>query len=324
MYLGVDGGGTLTRALIVDEEGRAIGVGQAGPANIHQVDRKTVRKNFHKAISSALLEVGEGDYSLTSACFGLAGSSAPESKERLMSVINSLPYIQGVNVKLMTDAEIALRGGLIDEPGLLLIAGTGSVCMGRNSEGELIRTGGWGVLADDAGSGLWIGRKAIEIAVRQADGRLSEGDLGNAVFEELGIASMDQIVSVLHSSALSKAKIAQLALLVTRFAENGDEVSLHLVDQAISEIVALLRATLTKAGLQHSDVITVGGLVAPGTWFRKRLDSVVARELAGTVLRSPRLSPVSGAIIEALRLDGEELDSGFYENVETASRFFMK
>ncbi len=322
MFLGVDGGGTLTRALLVDETGRVLGAGQAGPSNINQVDRKAIRRNLHKAVSCALLEVDSDEYTLESACFGLAGSSAPESKEKLLAIIGQLSQFKNVKIKLTTDAEIALRGGLIDDPGLLLIAGTGSVCMGRNKKGDLVRTGGWGLLADDAGSALWIGRRSIEIAVRQADGRLAEGDLGKQVFEALEIDSIDSIVSVLHSPSLSKAKIAQLSLVVTQLAEADDEVALSIVDQAIQELVSLIRSTFPKIGLRHSDVIAVGGLTTEGTWFRKRLDGVIARELTGTVLRSPTLSPVCGSIIEALRLANVELDLMFNENVVKASYFF--
>lgn len=324
MYLGIDGGGTLTRALLVNELGEILGAGQSGPSNIHQVEPRTIRRNIQKAINGALMEVGDADYTLATACYGLAGSSAPEARTRLEGIIAKVTPAASVATRVTTDAEIALGGGLLGESGLLLIAGTGSICLGRDNTGTVHRTGGWGFLADDGGGALSVGRQAIEHAVRQADGRQPLSKLGTMIFKELGIGSVDDIVSVLYSPKLTKTKIGQLAPTVMQLAVQGDGVALSIANTAIDEISNLIRTTLKKTNLTSSEVVAVGGMMTEDSWFRKAVESAVTKQAPGTTLRSPELPPVAGAIIEARKMDAATVDAAFINNLRKGIEFFSQ
>src|SRR5919206_589441 len=166
--VGVDGGGTKTEAVIMDANQQVIGDGLAGPSNPLRVGISGAAAAVREAIDSACAaaKLRRGD--LIAAQIGLAGARRRELRERMRETLTPL----GIGtIEVVTDAEIALYGATNGAPGLVLIAGTGSICCGRSTRGKRTCAGGWGPLAGDEGSGAWLARRALQAVAQAADGR---------------------------------------------------------------------------------------------------------------------------------------------------------
>ena len=125
------------------------------------------------------------------------------------------------------DTVAGLTGGLSGRPGLALIAGTGSACLGVNAHGERWLCGGWGALADDVGSAPWVGLRALQAAVRAEDGRAGPTALRDIVFGFLGLTEPRQFISRVHNQGLERAELGRLAPLVADACRSGDGAAGH-------------------------------------------------------------------------------------------------
>lgn len=291
-FLGIDGGGTRTRALLVDARGRALHQAESGPGNLHAVGPEAVAANLAAAIADCRKAVGVPP---TATCLGLAGASSRQTRARLEAILREQAL---GTVELTTDAHIALEGAFDGGPGTLLIAGTGSVCLSRTESGDLRRAGGWGWLADDAGSGFCIGREAITRALRENDGRSPESGLRRLVFDTLQIAETADIIDRLHHPTLTPQEVAALAPGVCELAASGDPAALDICRSATAELAALVRAGCGESPGSARHLVLSGGLLKPASWFSQKL----AEELAEFPIVEPARSPVEGAAERARRL----------------------
>src|SRR2546423_13077785 len=165
-FLGVDGGGTKTHAVLLDEHERLLGEGFAGPSNPLRVGVASAAAAVREAIDGACDAAGVRRADIAACEVGLAGVRRSDLRERMRDSLTSL----GISsLEVVTDADIALYGATNGAPGVVLIAGTGSICCGRNARGKRVCAGGWGPLAGDEGGGSWLGRRALQ-AVAQAAG----------------------------------------------------------------------------------------------------------------------------------------------------------
>src|ERR1041384_7627175 len=166
--LGVDGGGTKTHAVVADEHGRMLGEGFAGPSNPLRVGVNAAAAAVREAVDQACDAARVRRTDVVAAEVGLAGVRRADLRERMRESLLGL----GVNsVEVVTDAEIALYGATGGAPGLVLIAGTGSICCGRNARSKRACAGGWGPLAGDEGGGAWLARRALQAVAQASDGR---------------------------------------------------------------------------------------------------------------------------------------------------------
>src|SRR5215472_2355323 len=168
VFLGVDGGGTKTLAVVMDEENGVLGEGAAGPSNPLRVGVASAAAAIREAIdrACAAAHVRRGD--IIAGRIGLAGARRAELRTRMVDAIRNLDI---GDIEVVGDADIALFGATDGEPGVVLIAGTGSICCGVDERGERACAGGWGPLAGDEGSGAWIARRALRAIAHAADGR---------------------------------------------------------------------------------------------------------------------------------------------------------
>jgi glucosamine kinase len=311
VFLGVDGGGTQTRSLLVDEHGSVLGRGLAGSSNLHQIDAATFRANLRSVVEQAFVGRDTGSIELSAACFGLAGVSSPQAHEQAQAVIAELKLSPEATISILTDAHIALTGGLAGAPGIVLLAGTGSACFGTDAEGQLHRTGGWGSIADDGGSGGWMGRQALECALRQADGRRSGEALKNAIFTQLKINSLDDIIQRLHGEAIEWHELAALCPTVVQLAQSGDADADQIVQRAIDELVALVRATAAKLDLNPIALVLMGGLIDNDNFFTRRFTQQMHLAVPQINLQPPLLPPVAGAVLQAFKLVQNRIPTAF-------------
>jgi glucosamine kinase len=178
-YLGVDGGGTKTTCAVGDES-RLLATATAGPSNIVRVGEAQARESLQQAVRQACVAAGITPAQVAHTCVGGSGAARPEVAA---IVRRSLAEILGTPIDVVGDMQIALEAAFDTGPGVIVIAGTGSIAYGRNSQGTTARAGGWGFAIGDEGSAHWIGRAAVGAVLRAADlsfGDLSSGDRSSA------------------------------------------------------------------------------------------------------------------------------------------------
>jgi N-acetylglucosamine kinase-like BadF-type ATPase len=265
-YLGLDGGGTKTAAVILDADGVERGRGLGGPGNIATNDDETLRQSMRQATRSALRAAGLSvETVFAGGCAGVAGFSAEERRaafdELLRDTVSAEMY------RLEPDYVIAYWGATHGEPGIVVIAGTGAVSHGRNADGESVKEDGLGYLLGDRGSGFNLGLRALRYTLR----RLQEGKtdpLTEAVLRHLGAATQNEIVQWLYGN-FSPARVATLAPIVGALAEQGDSAARTQVAEMARRLRHAVRQVRHKLWLpRETPVYPLGGLWQIGTFFQ--------------------------------------------------------
>ncbi|HJR08488.1 MAG TPA: BadF/BadG/BcrA/BcrD ATPase family protein [Pyrinomonadaceae bacterium] len=295
VVLGVDGGGTKTQAIITDEEGRALGEGLAGPSNPLRVGVSNAAAAVREAVDRACAAARVHRTDIASAEVGLAGVRRADLKERMT---DALQRTLGINsIEVVTDADIALYGATNGKPGLVLIAGTGSICCGRSARRKHVCAGGWGPLAGDEGSGSWIARRALQAVARASDGRGGATSLGEAACQYFNVASQDDLSLAIYAPSMTNERIAGFARHVIEAAGARDAVATEIVADAGRELAALARTVIQKLRIERErfQVAYVGGVFAAGELVLAPLRAGVKRVAPQAFLAPPQLSPAVAA-----------------------------
>jgi len=298
-FLGVDGGQSSTSALVGDESGRVLGVGHAGPSHYLGADENHARFNdaIGGAVRSASAAAGMTEAHFAAACLGLSGGSA--GKEALVREI-----VTAEHYSITNDAVIALLGATAGDPGVIAIAGTGSIAYGRNEEGRTARAGGWGYMFGDEGGAFDLVRQSVRAALRHEEGWGHSTALREALLQATGAVSVNGLLHLFYTPAYPRAKIASYAQLVDEAATNGDATAreiLHTAAQALATIVAAVRRQLFDRG-KPARTSYIGGVFRSAI-LRERFAKLVELE-SGAPVRPPAYGPAAGALIAAYRLAG--------------------
>ena len=299
--LGIDGGGTKTQAIILDERGNLCGVGIGGSANYDAVGLEVAQVSIQHAVEAAARQAHLHPQHFDSAFLGIAGVVSGRDKAIVHNMSESLSLSKQVGID--HDCRIALAGGLSGRPGIVLIVGTGSSCFGVNARGEQWRAGGWGHLISDEGSSYWFGVQAMRVAVGSFDGRLGKTPLLERVMQALDIAHMDDILHRIYVDDMGKTEIASLAPLLIEAAEEGDEIAVGLIEQGAKDLAACVQGVAKKLAFdiqEGFELVCVGGLFKAGEPFLQPLRTAIHELLPQCHLKKPELSPVLGAAILAL------------------------
>nr|BBH95657.1 N-acetylglucosamine kinase [Thermogemmatispora argillosa] len=299
-YLGVDGGGSKTLAIVVDRHGRERGRALAGSANYVSVGQEEAIRQVRLAAERALQAAGAVNRP-RAAWIGLAGLDRPADHAVLSPPLATLAE----QVYVTNDAELPLAA-LEQAIGVVLIAGTGSIALGRDACGRVRRAGGWGYLLGDEGSGYDIGRQALQAAARAADGRGPHTSLLPRILAHWGLERAEDLIGVVYHSQ-ETAAIAQLATCVFAAAREGDPVARRIVGNAAAELA--LAALVVSHQLEFPENVVplalAGSLLVREAPFRAQiLRRLRARRRLGQVVivEEPALSAAKAAIhLEAVR-----------------------
>ena len=302
-FLGVDGGQSSTTALIGDAAGRVVGAGHGGPCN--HVGAEEGRTKFISALNAcvqaACLQAGLDASSVrfVSACLGFSGG--PADKEALVHEI-----LPSGRTLVTDDARIAFAGAAGGAPGLIVIAGTGSIAFGRNAAGETARAGGWGYLFGDEGGGFYIARQALRAALRSEEGWGAPTALRSVLLHATGARDMSDLLHRCYTSEFPHSRVAGFAKLVDAAAENGDHIAREILHESAQQL-AMLAAAVRRQLFGAGDVVRlayVGGVFHSRTLLA-RFQSLVELE-EGNRLAPPLYGPAAGALLEAYRAAGVE------------------
>ena len=293
VFVGVDGGGTRTRAVVVDGSGAELARAEADGAVVTAHAPVDAADAVAHAVTDAVRKAG-ASLPVDGLWAGLAGAGPPPARAAVTRELEEREL--AVHLVVGTDVEAAFHDAFADGPGILLIAGTGSVVWARDAHGAEHRVGGWGHLLGDEGSGYAIGLEALRAVARSADGRRPPTALSREVMEQFELESVHDLVG--WAERTSKREIASLAPMVAQTAEEMDEAAAAIVQHAVDALRIHLEAALAAVGAAaHVDrapeVILWGGLVAPGGPLEERVRNTLAAMAIVPVTR--RVDPAMGA-----------------------------
>ncbi|MDE2795242.1 MAG: hypothetical protein OXL34_10530 [Gemmatimonadota bacterium] len=299
LYIGVDGGGTRSRALLGDREGRGLAVADGGPGLI---DPGAPRGAAFAVRTVALEAARRARVRLPARALwaGLAGAGNESARVVVEKELRDAGLARRVVVG--TDVEAAHADAFGNGPGVLLVAGTGSVVRAVDPRGEVVTVGGWGALLGDEGGGYGIGLDGIRAVLRAADGREPETDLTDALLSETGTAGARELAD--WAVGASKGEIAALSVTVAKVSKTGDVVAARVVHRALGAVREHLEAVPGRTGGWggRPAVAFVGGLIRAGGVLREVVAEVA--EEVGYEVRVDEVVPERGALRRAVGLGG--------------------
>ena len=252
-YLGVDGGGSKTLAVIVNERGEEIGRGLASGANYNSIGLETAILHVRAAVEQAVRASG-CQLPLCRAWLGLAGIDRKADHDLLLPHLSDLAE----QVLLTNDGELLLAG-LKDAVGVVLISGTGSIALARDVDGRRARSGGWGYILGDEGSGYIIAQQALQAVVRASDGRGPQTALRERILQAWNLQNTDELIGEIYGEP-DKAKIASLSSWVMISARAGDQVAATIIQHAARELALAVNAVCQALGFSHQEIpLALGG-----------------------------------------------------------------
>ena len=299
---GIDGGGTRTRAWLADERGKILARAVAGPSNPLKVGFDDSQRQILRAARLAMRKARRSAGKLDAVVVGLAGVDRPPIYRKLDRWLRKA--VPARRHLLTSDAAIAMHAAIGDNPGIIVISGTGSISYGRDDRGHVLRSGGWGTLFDDAGSGYDLGRKAIIAALHDFDGRGPFTQLAARLRKALRIPDMTRVVLL----PLTPQKIAGLFPLVLDSARRRDFVAQKLCEEAGRDLADLAVALLKRLGwLRRAlPVVCAGGVFRASPRIRRSFAFHLHRRAPNVRILLHRRPPVLGALALAREVAAQE------------------
>ena len=295
--IGLDGGGTKTEVVVCDLQGNVISLFRSGAININGENVTNVENNLRYIFEKIFSETGPSS-KCACTCVGAAGISNALARETLKAAIVSSGY--SGRFIISGDHQTALYGALGKGEGIILIAGTGSICYGRNKYGSEHRTGGFGYLIDDEGSGYAIGRDMLSAIVRAYDGRGEATALTDMVFSQLKINSVEELISYIYSKETNKRDIAKLAPNLTHACKNGDSAARAISHKCSNELFKLVKPVVEKLDLYKGEIALSGSILTKDQYIGNTLAEKVSQEFPGLKCVYPRNDAAYGAAMMAL------------------------
>jgi N-acetylmuramic acid 6-phosphate etherase len=293
--IGIDAGGTKTVGLLADETGKVLAEVRGSGANLQTHGELEVEKVFDE-----IMEALRQGRTISAVGLGIAGVDRPHDEAVIRGILRRLGHRE--TARVVNDAAIALVAGAPEGRGIVVLAGTGSIAYGIDRTGKTARSGGYGFLLADEGSGYWLGHQALRSTVRAADGRGPATRLAPLVYEAMEVTSVGELVPRVYEKGLPKHRIAALAPLVQRARDEGDEVAAALIEGGARELALAARAVARQLdfGGGPFPVVLAGGAfkACPGL-----VDPLVKHlDLPAGTPRVLDVEPARGAVRLALDL----------------------
>lgn len=309
--LGLDGGGSRTVALIANERGRVLGRGESGPGNFHTAGLVPATENIRHAARGAIGDAGLVPSAIDTAYFALAGIDRPVDRQVMSAAVASLGL--RCPIILENDACAAWAGALSGKPGVVVLAGTGSIAFGQDPKGNTARAGGYGPLLGDEGSGYDIGRRAMIAALRAEDRRGPSTSLTERIRRRFMLDKITDLTHLLYGDPppLQRPDVAGIAPLVEEAALEGDAIAREILRVAGRELGLLAAAVLQQLNWEKGKTVYVaggGGAFAAGNFLSLPMQQVIRSAWSTAELTHPQHTPTYGAVLLALRSLGLELE----------------
>ena len=307
-FIGIDGGGTKTIAVLVNGDGKVIRSLKIGPTNYSQLGKAATLNVIEKLIK----EISAG-MKVSSACLGLAGLGRANDLIEFNADLNAAKLAD--KIEAVSDGLIALYAATRGEAGVILIAGTGAIAWGSDGKGKLERADGWGYLLGDRGSGFDLSRSAMVAAFQAYDGRGEATSLLKAMLDYFGVNAPDDVIRLVYNKdSFSISRIAGFASRVFEQAQLGDRVSISLIEDAARQLSASANAVMRRLGISFDRIYVSGGL------FQQPLLRSEVEKMLDVSLSDLPLPPVLGAVIRAAHNYGLKPGDEFFDNLAKNQR----
>jgi glucosamine kinase len=298
--LGIDAGGTKTVCVLANAQGAILSEGRGPGANLHAAGELAVEKVLHEVMEAAL---GDRVISLDAICLGIAGVDRDDDARVVRAIMRRIAH--AARTLVVNDALIALVAAAGDAPGIVIIAGTGSIVYGRSAAGEAARAGGWGHMIGDEGSGYWIGREALAAVMRAADGRGPATQLTPGILAHFEVADVSRLPRIVYDREQPRMSVAALGPLVQGAWAAGDAVAAGILERAADELVLAAQSVAARLEMRGDEFAfhLAGGVFRVVPWLAdeltRRLVEVAPRSQVGLLTREPAVGAVWLALAEA-------------------------
>ncbi|HXH69060.1 MAG TPA: BadF/BadG/BcrA/BcrD ATPase family protein, partial [Pyrinomonadaceae bacterium] len=299
LFLGVDGGQSHTEAIVADENGNVLASGFGGASNHaeHPGGQERLRNAIIKSVGEALKDANLPPIEktvFTAAHFGMTGG-ADYKGEIIGEIVKAEHLIVG------HDATTALFGATAGEPGIVVIAGTGSVVYGENKCGETTKIGGLGYLFSDEGSGFWLALQTIRLAIKEQDGLLAPSGLEQLVLDFFGRGQIRELTNDFYNAKITRDNLAGFAKAAHDAAAAGNLVIREQIRFGASLLVESVRSADKRLSFQDNfPVAGVGGMFQ-GELMRKYFQGILEKKLPNAIFVNPRFNPAIGALLLAYK-----------------------
>ncbi|HLB00628.1 MAG TPA: BadF/BadG/BcrA/BcrD ATPase family protein [Bacteroidota bacterium] len=301
VVVGVDGGGTRTRALLVSFDGTVLAEAAGGASNVQKKGVDGSADVIFEVIRKCMEKAGSPHQAIAHVVIGAAGAGRPSTRSELTAAISSLaqknksPFIQ---VTVETDARIALEAAFPGKPVIVLIAGTGSIALYRADDGQIHRAGGWGNLIGDEGSGYAIARDGCSAVMKEYDGRSEKTLLSAKAREYFDLTDLEDLIQKLYAE---KTDLASFAEKVLEASVERDRTARQILIHNAAELVETVRIlTLAHPPKNKLPVCLMGGLLDHDNDYSKLVREKLSATLPQIIIQKPKFPAAFGAAILGL------------------------
>lgn len=309
IFLGVDGGGTKTDFLLIDELGQVLASRRGGSAYYLEIGVEALRTMMLQGIRGVLTDASLAATDVSFACIGLPAYGEDSALlPRLDAVAEGL--LPAPKYRCVNDMVCGWAAALAGRDGINIVAGTGSIGYGE-FDGRGARAGGWGELFSDEGSAYWVAREGLRLFSRMSDGRADQGPLYDLLRRHFKVrADLDVCAAVYGPPPMTRSELAALAPLVSRAARAGDRQAQFIIELAAQELAAVVHAVWDQLGAPQQLPLPVsysGGMFHQDIGLAQKLESILANGERRYEFAAPQLAPRAGAALYAAKLSGSPL-----------------
>jgi N-acetylglucosamine kinase-like BadF-type ATPase len=298
----MDGGGTKTKSVLVDEKMNIISSQIGGPSNFLMIGNEVVSETIFNLINQTLKNSNLSIEQISGIVLGTTGGGRRSDAESLEKSIINFALEKNFHLKnfrVESDARIALEGAFSGKPGCILIAGTGSIMFGKDSKGIIHRVGGFGRFIGDEGSGFKLGQKGLIAVAKEFDGRGNKTLITELLREKFNIENPENLITEIYRNNFD---IASIAPLVIQASEKGDHIAEMIIEAETDELIIHIEAMQRKLNENILFVSLIGSIITSDNFYSLRFKEKVVQKLNYVILKEAENPPEIGAAIMAKNL----------------------
>lgn len=266
--MGLDGGGTKTDCLLINDAGQILGRGRGAASNPSRIGANAAAKGVMEAASAALQNAKLQMNQVTDVCAGLAGVALPERATAMRTLLTG--FFGAARFELCTDLDLALSAA-VAAPAIVLVAGTGSAAIGRDASGRIVRSGGYGPKQSDEGSAFAIGKRAVHELTGAQSGAAQV--LAQAIVEHIGVRSLESLNDL--EGAEADAAYPRVFPIIASAADAGNDIARNLVRDAAQNLAGFVADVQTQLHLAETEFVLgkTGGMIGRSNFLDETLDA---------------------------------------------------
>lgn len=295
--IGIDGGGTKTLCKIAALDGHVLGSELGGPCNINALPPAEIAGMLRTLLMRATEKAGVTLRDCRYLCIGTAGAGRSEEQKQLENMLRAAGYCGRLLVT--DDAKTVLRVG-VGREGMILIAGTGSICLGCTADGKAARAGGWGHIIGDEGSGYAAAVRVCKAVMQAYDGRGPKTALTGLLMQRLGLVEEEQLIPYIYRQGNGKKELASLSELLKPAMESGDAAAHSIILETADELLGHVRAVSARLDLGDCLLVTSGGFINNNLSLREAFLSLIKQRMPSVQVQKLKGDSADGAVLLAM------------------------